>query len=103
MELEETKTENVHKKEEQPAATQQSENIIFDQISTEINKNSNKDVDSNEMGSHKGNSQEDYKHDIQAFLITKFLNLEISQLRLSNVCSAILLSSNAILFPAGSL
>ncbi|RZC81682.1 hypothetical protein C5167_044266 [Papaver somniferum] len=63
MELEETKTENVHKKEEQPAATQQSGN---DQISMENNKNSNKVVDSNEMGCHEGYSQEDYKQDVQA-------------------------------------
>ncbi|KAI3937579.1 hypothetical protein MKW92_045198 [Papaver armeniacum] len=63
MEPEETKTGNVYEKEGQPAATEQSRN---DQISMENNKNSNKVVDSNEMGSHKGNSQKDYKQDVQA-------------------------------------
>ncbi|KAI3949823.1 hypothetical protein MKW92_046217 [Papaver armeniacum] len=62
MELEETKTENVHKKEEQPAATDPI--LGNDQISMENNKSSNKAVDTNEMGSHKGNSQEDYKQDV---------------------------------------
>ncbi|KAI3863297.1 hypothetical protein MKW92_019779, partial [Papaver armeniacum] len=57
MELKVTKTENVHKKEEQPAATEQSGN---DQISMENNKNSNKAVDTNEMSSrHKGNYKQD--------------------------------------------
>ncbi|KAI3957017.1 hypothetical protein MKW92_050047 [Papaver armeniacum] len=80
MELEETKTENVHKKERQPAAAEQSGN---DQISMENNKNSNKIVDANEMGCHKGNCQKDYKQDVQAVVsicstrLNKFLNLEI--------------------------
>ncbi|KAI3855315.1 hypothetical protein MKX03_026968 [Papaver bracteatum] len=65
MEVEETKTENVQKKEGQPAATEQSRN---DQISNENNNNGYQVVDSNEMGCHKGNSQKDYKQDVQALM-----------------------------------
>ncbi|KAI3939147.1 hypothetical protein MKX01_002015 [Papaver californicum] len=66
MELEGTETGNVHEEEGQPTATQQSMN---DQISMENNKNNNKDVDTNEMDSHKGNCQKYCNQDVQAMTI----------------------------------